>query len=791
MAVRGELDLTRWDFASEGPIPLNGSWEFYWRKQLKPDDLAQTPLPIRTGFIQVPGIWNGYDVGGKRISGDGYATYRLQIRLGSAKERLAFKFLDMATAFAVYVNGRPLLVSGAPGQTPHTTKPRFEPQTIDFQPMTDHLDIVVLASNFHYRKGGMWEAIYLGAADDIRAMRERILLVNLTLFGGLAIIGLYHLSLFALRPRDPSPLYFGAFCLMMGVRILTTGERYIMQLAPGLDWEILVKMSYLTFYLGVPIFSLFVRALFVHEIAPWIYRLIMAASALFSMAVLSLPARIYTHTTTAFQLFTVMVSIYGLYAILLAVIHKREGARLCLAGFVLMFLTVLNDILYAHLLVPTGYLIHAGLMAFAFLQAFLLAQRSAKAFATVDRQRLALAQANRAYAQELQERERVEIALRQTQENLAEAQRLAHIGNWEWEIDTNRIRGSEEFHQLLGLPLQVLSYPTIRSMIEPEDQDIWEQGIQAALDAGKPLRLDFRILRPDGALCWLHGEAHVVHGETGQAMKMFGTFQDITERKQREADQLQSSRLESIGVLAGGIAHEFNNILTGIMGFTQLAAQSLSADHPVYPHLQIVLSAGRRAKDLVQQILTFSRRSHPVRQVVSLPTLAQDTLNLVRASFSPAIAIEAYIDPEAGEVLADPTHLHQIVMNLCANAAYAMRQHGGALTVSISRVEVNEADAAHRAPPPGSYVRLTVRDTGEGIPAGVVEHIFEPFFTTKDAGEGTGMGLAIVHGIVMSYGGAISVESSSGGGSVFTVDLPRLAPTDEPSSIPATGDALS
>ncbi|ETX04129.1 MAG: hypothetical protein ETSY2_30565, partial [Candidatus Entotheonella gemina] len=201
-------------------------------------------------------------------------------------------------------------------------------------------------------------------------------------------------------------------------------------------------------------------------------------------------------------------------------------------------------------------------------------------------------------------------------------------------------------------------------------------------------------------------------------------------------------------------------------------------------YLQSVLTAGHRAKELVQQILTFSRKSHPKRQPVSLPALVQEALSLIRASVPTTIAIESYIDSEAGEVLADPTHLHQILMNLCTNAEHAMRQTGGTLEVCLTRVEVHGAEPVNPTLPPGSYVRLTVRDTGGGIPPEVLEHIFEPFFTTKEVGEGTGMGLAIVHGIVTSYGGAVSVESLPGSGSTFIIDLPRLAQPHKPSPVP-------
>ena len=192
--------------------------------------------------------------------------------------------------------------------------------------------------------------------------------------------------------------------------------------------------------------------------------------------------------------------------------------------------------------------------------------------------------------------------------------------------------------------------------------------------------------------------------------------------------------------------------------------------------VRAVLTAGSRAKELVQQILAFSRQSNPERQPVALPVLVQESLNLVRATMPTTIALESHIDPDAGGVLADPTNLQQIVLNLCANAAYSMRQTGGILAVSLTRIEVEAVAPADPAGlPPGAYVRLTVRDTGDGIPPEVVERIFEPFFTTKGIGEGTSMGLAIVHGIVTSYGGAVTVESTPGEGSTFIVDLPRMA----------------
>lgn len=790
-AVQGTLDLTTWNFAQHGPVPLNGEWEFYWQRHLKPADLAQPSPPVRTGFIDVPGIWNGYTVNGQILSGDGYATYRLKVLLGQLADRLAFKFLDMATAFSVDVNGRQLFSSGVPGKTPSTTVPRFHPQVVAWQPVSDHLDIVIRVANFHHRKGGVWEAIRLGEVDDIRASRERALILNLALTGSIVIMGLYHLGLFALRPREWSPLYFGLFCLLIALRTLTTGERYLMELMPVFDWEVLTKITYLTFYLGVFVFTGFVHSLFPQEVSKNVLYLIGGVSVIFSTVVLILPARLYTHTLPTFEIVAVMSLIYGLYALILASIRKREGALVFLTGFVALSLTTLNDILYANLLVPTGYLTPVGLFIFIFSQAWLLAQRFSKSFLLVDQQRLALTQTNRAYEQEIHEREQAEAALRQSESALMDAQRLAHIGNWEWDIQTGQIHWSEEVFRLFGLDPQDVSYDLLMTLIAPDDKEIWERSVQAVLNTDQPLKIDYRIHKPDGDRRWLHCEAQVVRDAAGQPVRMFGTFQDITERKRWEAARLQTSRLESIGVLAGGIAHEFNNVLTVILGFTDLATRAVPRASSTYHHLQAVLTAGYRAKELVQQILAFSRQSNPERQPVSLPMLVREGLNLVRATMPTTIVLKSHIDPDAGGVLADPTNLQQILLNLCANAEYGMRQTGGILEVSLTRSEVEAAAPANPAGlPPGSYVRLTVRDTGDGMPPEVVERIFEPFFTTKGVGEGTGMGLAIVHGIVTSYGGAVTVESIPGEGSTFIVDLPRMAetvetvPSESPEALP-------
>jgi signal transduction histidine kinase len=250
---------------------------------------------------------------------------------------------------------------------------------------------------------------------------------------------------------------------------------------------------------------------------------------------------------------------------------------------------------------------------------------------------------------------------------------------------------------------------------------------------------------------------------------------EMVERQCLAEELRQVQKMEAVGRLAGGVAHDFNNILAAMIGFTELATQNMPASSPAWHQLQEVLRAGQRAKALVHQILTFSRRTAQAHTPVQLPLLVEEALALLRASLPSTLEIRRHLDPAVGAVLADPTQLHQVLLNLCANAKYAMRQTGGVLEVRLEAVEVDTALAAqHPTLHLGPYVRLTVRDTGQGMPPDVVERIYDPFFTTKAAGEGTGIGLSVVHGIVVNHGGTITVESQVGQGTTFIIYLPCI-----------------
>ncbi|HEY3275912.1 MAG TPA: response regulator [Syntrophorhabdaceae bacterium] len=246
--------------------------------------------------------------------------------------------------------------------------------------------------------------------------------------------------------------------------------------------------------------------------------------------------------------------------------------------------------------------------------------------------------------------------------------------------------------------------------------------------------------------------------------------QKITEEKLRHAQ-----KMEAIGTLAGGIAHDFNNILAGIIGFTEMVLEDTADGDPSRKKLELVMKSAFRGRDLVKQILAFSRKTEYKREPVSLSQMITETINLLRASFPAMIEIEVLIKVKADAVFASPSEIQQVIMNLCTNAAHAMRESGGTLTLSL--------DEREGVPVPGltagSYAEVTVSDTGTGMDPEVMARIFEPFFTTKKTGQGTGMGLAVVYGIIKAMEGDITVESTPGAGSAFHVFFPKLK-TDAP-----------
>jgi signal transduction histidine kinase/CheY-like chemotaxis protein len=266
------------------------------------------------------------------------------------------------------------------------------------------------------------------------------------------------------------------------------------------------------------------------------------------------------------------------------------------------------------------------------------------------------------------------------------------------------------------------------------------------------------------------------------------TLRMRTEREQLKKALHQAQKMEAIGTLAGGIAHDFNNILGAIITCTEIALEEIPDDDAVHEDLAHILKAGLRGKDLVKQILSFSRTDELERQPVQLHSLVTECLKLLRASLPSTIDIRRHLPVDTGFVLADPTQIHQVIMNLCTNAAQAIGEYAGVLEVNIEPVTLDtETTAKFMNLPGGSYLKLTVKDSGHGMAPDVQDRIFDPFFTTRKKSGGTGLGLSMVYGIIKRNRGAITVDSTPGSGTDFHVFLPRIDPVDAVAGAPPIG----
>ncbi len=319
----------------------------------------------------------------------------------------------------------------------------------------------------------------------------------------------------------------------------------------------------------------------------------------------------------------------------------------------------------------------------------------------------------------------------------------------------------------------------------PESADFFTSKDREVLTSGRLVEIaEESIQTRHRGLRYLRTLKVPIVGEDGRPQYLLGIAEDITDRKALEGQLRQAQKMEAVGTLAGGIAHDFNNILTSILGFSELARADVEGNPRAMGSIGNVLEAGQRAKNLVEQLMAFSRQQEPERRPIDVGAEVTSALRLLRPALQASIAIKADIPPDLPLVLADATQIHQLVMNLATNGAQAMPERRGVIEVTMRPLDVTpEFASMHLGLVPGRYVRLVVRDDGGGMDAATLERIFEPFFTTKKVGQGTGLGLPVVHGIVKSHGGAILVHSEPGRGTTVEVYLPAHAgpPADLPS----------
>lgn len=439
-AVReGVLDLSGWDLSTDGPVPLEGEWAFYWNRLLEPGNFGDgasgmegsrttngfdgaghssdqgglrgsgvrggsgspfrsngsgssaasglsTAVPSPTGYFPVPSFWSKYEPEGKALPRNGYATYRLVIIGNRSEESLGIKMMYAYSGVRIWANGKLVWSNGEPGRTRQQEIPRFMASTVtELGSAGERIELVIQLSNFHNPQGGLISGFVIGTADRLHAMKLREVIEDSLVFGALMIMSAYHSILYALRRKDRTPLYFSLFCLCIAVRTLLSNSKFVLDLFPGFPWEWFAKLSYLTVYVGLFFLASFVYHLFPAQASKRVRRCMQWFCGALAGLVLLTDIRIYDLTLPAFELVALLFLLYTIYAVIRAARQRQDGAYLFLAGFVVLLLAAVNDMLSRLTLVPTPALMQYAMLVFVFLQSVILSARFSRSFAQVER----------------------------------------------------------------------------------------------------------------------------------------------------------------------------------------------------------------------------------------------------------------------------------------------------------------------------------------------------------------------------------------------------------------------
>lgn len=397
IAFKGVLDLTNWDFEKNGLINLDGEWEFYREMLLHPDDF-QGSIPLdKVSYIRVPGSWNKHESSGQKMSGSGYATYRLVIKTNQSNDKsLGLKIPRMFTSYSLWSSNELIASNGKPASNKEEYVPQYYPKVAILSSDNSTIQLIVQVSNFSHRSGGMLESIKLGTEEQIIKAREYQLALELFLFGCLIIMGIYHIVLFLFRRKNMSSLFFGVYCVLIAIRTLFVGEIFFIHLFPGFNWEIQHKIQTLSFYAGVPVFVMFVNSIFPDEYSKKALKLSQITGIFFSLLVLLTPVKVFTVFNPVYQLLTALLTASVAYAFILACKKSRQGAVLITLGGVFFLLTVINDMMFLSVpfndyrltflrhIIRTGNLSSFGLIVLIFSQSTVLAMTNSKAFSQVE-----------------------------------------------------------------------------------------------------------------------------------------------------------------------------------------------------------------------------------------------------------------------------------------------------------------------------------------------------------------------------------------------------------------------
>lgn len=764
VAENGVLDLRNWDFDRQGPVRLSGEWAFFW-EYFAPLTKAEPAAPGPV-WVRLPASWTTHKIDGKALPGDGFATYRLRIQLPENPPPLALKFLDMATAFRVYANKKEVYRAGIPGKNRQTTTPAYRPEVVPVSASLREIELVIHAANFDHWQGGMWEPVFLGAAKELHRMREKRLFTDAILFGAIFIMAIYHLCLYRFRPEDRSTLFLGLFCLMIAVRPISHGERFLLEAAPWLSYDLLMRLNYISFYFCVPLFTLFTRCLFPREVSKTVATLVALAGGLASVFTAVTVPRLFSGLMPLLQGATLLLLCYGAWAVSQAIRRKKKEAVIFLAGFAIFTLTILNDVLYSRQMIYTTQLVPFGLFVFILCQAILISRRFSRAFFTVSRQQQIL-------EAEVARRKRIEADLLESEAKFREMAEFLPIPLLEHDLSLQVSYANRAAFRWFGLPVtRGTEDLNLASLLTPDGLNHIRAGMDGFRMGQPPKPAELMIRKMSGTDAWVLMESAPIMNKDALAGGRI-CLTDLTERKAAEAAALVAAEQEKyalIGQVAGKMAHDFNNILGAIMGNTELSILDCNEAN-IRDSLSVILDQTKRGQILTRNLVAFAKDQEPKEECFSINEKIELVLILLKKDLA-GIRLTRELAPDLPDLFADPGMIEQALVNIIQNAIHAMSLE--------SRPEL-----AIKTCLASEEILIEIRDNGCGIPVKYHKDIYTPSFTLKgtrdEAGayksgiKGTGYGMANVKKYIDKHGGTVSFTSQTGTGTSFVLSLPVLS----------------
>lgn len=380
-AKEGILDLTNWDFIDHGITNLNGEWEFYWNQLIDPKDTVDNNEP---SYAVLPGVWNDFKNLNETYSGEGYATFRLNIKSNIENEKLGLRIPYHFTSYKLWVNGKLLAVNGVVGKSKNQAVPQTLPKYVYFYAPEGDIKITLQVSNFHFDKGGAPAPYKIGLENQIRSLQTRLIALDLFLAGILFIMAFHHLGLYYLLPKEVYTLYFSLVCFFVLIRTIGLSETFLIELFPSFDFEIYIKLLFLGYFIVPPLFILFTQRLFPLDSNHIVGKIFMILGFLFSITLL-FPSSVSTKVIMPYAVILIVSYFYLLRIVIKACIRKREGSSVALIGISIIVVAVFNDLLYEHQMIITGYYGPYGVAVFIFSQSFLLSLKFSNAYKAIQR----------------------------------------------------------------------------------------------------------------------------------------------------------------------------------------------------------------------------------------------------------------------------------------------------------------------------------------------------------------------------------------------------------------------